>query len=112
VIATEVLFARFGSTRVPEPSEIWATSCRAPVVEWATSVVIVAPPPDPARRLPTAQVTGGCHRYCGRPAVVHTDGSGYGQLRRYATAAAKVVGVWVNVITDDARATQVDTEVL
>ncbi|MGH9104644.1 MAG: hypothetical protein ACRDZX_02185 [Acidimicrobiales bacterium] len=44
--------------------------------------------------------------------VVHTDGSGYGQLRRYATDAAKVVGVWVNVITDDPRAAQVDTEVL
>ncbi len=44
--------------------------------------------------------------------VVHTDDPGYGQLRRYAAAAAKMVGVWVNVITDDSRAAQVDTEVL
>lgn len=44
--------------------------------------------------------------------IVHTLEPGYGQLRRYAIAAAKVVGVWVNVITDDSRAAQVDTEVL
>jgi hypothetical protein len=44
--------------------------------------------------------------------VVHTDDPGYGQLRRYAIAVAKVVGIWVNVITDDSRAAQVDTEVL
>ena len=44
--------------------------------------------------------------------VIHTDDPGYGQLRRYAIAAAKMVGVWVNVITDDSGAAQVDTEVL
>jgi len=44
--------------------------------------------------------------------VVHTDDPGYGQLRRYAIAAARMVGVWVNVITDDSGAAQVDTEVL
>lgn len=43
---------------------------------------------------------------------VHTNDPGYGQPRRYASAAAKVVGVWVNVITHDSRAAQVDTEVL
>jgi hypothetical protein len=43
---------------------------------------------------------------------VHTDDPGYGQLRRYATPASKVVGVWVNVISDDSPAAQVDTEVV
>ena len=44
--------------------------------------------------------------------VVHSDDPGYGPLRRYALDAAKAVGVWVNVITDDAPAARVDTEAL
>lgn len=44
--------------------------------------------------------------------VVHSDAPGYGPLHRYATEAARSVGIWVNVITDDAPAAQVDTEPL
>jgi len=44
--------------------------------------------------------------------VVHSEEPGYAAVRRYATAAARRLGVWVNVITDDASATQVDTEAL
>lgn len=33
-----------------------------------------------------------------------------GAVRRYASAAAHQLGVWVNVITDDASAAQVDTD--
>jgi hypothetical protein len=44
--------------------------------------------------------------------VVHSDDPGYGSLRRYAMAASKSLGVWVNVITDDAPAAQVATEAL
>lgn len=44
--------------------------------------------------------------------VVHSDDPGYGPLRRYATEAARSLGVWVNVITDDASAAQVDTDAL
>jgi len=44
--------------------------------------------------------------------VVHIDEAGYAAVRRYATAAARQLGVWVNVITDDASAAQVDTDPL
>lgn len=44
--------------------------------------------------------------------VVHSDDPGYGPLQRYALAAATTTGVWVNVITDDAPAAQVETEAL
>lgn len=44
--------------------------------------------------------------------IVHSDQSGYRSVRRFATAAAKQVGAWVNVITDDAPAAQVDAEPL
>jgi ABC-type sugar transport system substrate-binding protein len=44
--------------------------------------------------------------------VVHSEEPGYSAVRRYATAAAGQLGVWVNVITDDASAAQVDTETL
>lgn len=44
--------------------------------------------------------------------IVHSDEPGYGPLMRYADAAAKAVGAWVTVITDDAAAAQVDTEAL
>ena len=55
----------------------------------------------------------------GRPAcrfsrtiVVRRDAAGYGPLRRYASEASKLVGVWVNVITDDAPAAGAATEAL
>ena len=44
--------------------------------------------------------------------VVHCDAPGYGPVRRFATAASDVVGVWVNTITDDVAAAQVATEAL
>jgi hypothetical protein len=44
--------------------------------------------------------------------VVHSDAAGYGPLRRYAAAASKLVGVWVNVITDDAPAAGAAAEAL
>jgi hypothetical protein len=44
--------------------------------------------------------------------VVHSDAAGYGPLRRYATEASKLLGVWVNVITDDAPAAGAATEAL
>lgn len=42
--------------------------------------------------------------------IVHSGDPGYAALMRYAEAAAKTIGVWVNVITDDAPAAQVDTD--
>jgi ABC-type sugar transport system substrate-binding protein len=44
--------------------------------------------------------------------IVHSDDPGYAAVMRYADAAAKAVGAWVNVITDDALAAQVDSEAL
>lgn len=44
--------------------------------------------------------------------IVHSSHAGYAALMGYADAAAKTIGVWVNVITDDAPAAQVDTEEL
>ena len=44
--------------------------------------------------------------------VVHSDELGYAAVRHYASAAARQLGVWVNVITDDASAAQVDTDPL
>jgi len=45
--------------------------------------------------------------------IVHTTDPGYATLMRYAEAAAKTIGAWVNVISDDAPAAQqVDTEQL
>ncbi|MGH9057623.1 MAG: hypothetical protein ACRDYY_17450 [Acidimicrobiales bacterium] len=44
--------------------------------------------------------------------IVHSSDPGYAALMRYADAAAKTVGAWVNVISDDAPAAQVDTEEL
>jgi hypothetical protein len=44
--------------------------------------------------------------------IVHSDEPGYAPLMRYADAAAKAVGAWVNVITDDAAAAQVSAEAL
>ena len=44
--------------------------------------------------------------------IVHSDEAGYASVMRYADASAKTVGVWVNVITDDVPAAQVDTEAL
>ncbi len=44
--------------------------------------------------------------------VVHSEPPGYGPLHRYAAEAARSLGVWVNVITDDAPAAQADTEPL
>lgn len=45
--------------------------------------------------------------------IVHSDESGYRVVMRYAQAASKAVGAWVNVVTDDAPAAQgVDTEPL
>lgn len=44
--------------------------------------------------------------------IVHSSDPGYAALMRFADAAAKTIGVWVNVITDDAPAAQVDTDEL
>lgn len=44
--------------------------------------------------------------------IVHSDAPGYSAVMRYADAAAKTVGAWVNVITDDAPAAQVEAEAL
>jgi ABC-type sugar transport system substrate-binding protein len=44
--------------------------------------------------------------------IVHSDDPGYGPVMRYADAATKALGVWVNVVTDDATAAQVDAEAL
>lgn len=44
--------------------------------------------------------------------IVHSDAAGYGPLRRFATAASSLVGVWVNVITDDVPAAEVPAETL
>jgi hypothetical protein len=44
--------------------------------------------------------------------VVHCEAPGYGPMRRFATAATDVVGVWVNTVTDDVAAARVITEAL
>ena len=44
--------------------------------------------------------------------IVHSETDGYGPLRRFATAASRLVGVWVNVITDDVPAAEVRSESL
>ncbi len=44
--------------------------------------------------------------------IVHSEAPGYGPLRRFATAASSRVGVWVNVITDDVPAAEVQSEPL
>lgn len=44
--------------------------------------------------------------------IVHSEAPGYGPLRRFATAASGRVGVWVNVITDDVPAAEVQSEPL
>ena len=40
--------------------------------------------------------------------VIHSDDPGYRTVREFATAASGLVGAWVNVITDDAVAAQVE----
>jgi len=42
--------------------------------------------------------------------IVHSSDPGYAALMRYADAVSKTIGAWLNVITDDAPAAQVDTE--
>jgi hypothetical protein len=44
--------------------------------------------------------------------IVHNDAPGYRAVRRFATAASDVVGAWVNVVTDDVTAAEVDTATL
>lgn len=44
--------------------------------------------------------------------IVHSETGGYRPLRRFATAASRRVGVWVNVITDDVPAAEVQSEPL
>lgn len=44
--------------------------------------------------------------------IVHSDAPGYAAVMHYADAAARAVGAWVNVITDDAPAARVDAEAL
>jgi hypothetical protein len=44
--------------------------------------------------------------------IVHSEAVGYGPLRRFATAASRRVGVWVNVVTDDVPAAEVRSEPL
>lgn len=44
--------------------------------------------------------------------IVHSREPGYRLLARYATGAARLVGAWVNVITDDVPAAEVDAEAL
>jgi hypothetical protein len=44
--------------------------------------------------------------------IVHSDAPGYGAVRRFATAASRVVGAWVNVITDDVPAASTSADPL
>lgn len=44
--------------------------------------------------------------------VVHSGDPGYRTVRRFATAASDLVGAWVNVVTDDVPAAQVDAVAL
>lgn len=44
--------------------------------------------------------------------IVHSDEPGYRLVARYATDAARLVGAWVNVITDDVPAAEADAEAL
>ncbi len=44
--------------------------------------------------------------------IVHCEDPGYRLVARYATEAARVVDAWVNVITDDVPAAEVDAEAL
>lgn len=44
--------------------------------------------------------------------IVQSDEPGYRLLARYATDATRLVGAWVNVITDDVPAAEVDAEAL
>jgi len=59
-----------------------------------------------AERLSTARVDAA------GTVIVHSEAPGYGPLRRFATAASKQIGVWVNVITHDVPAAQTDAEPL
>lgn len=44
--------------------------------------------------------------------IAHSDAPGYGSLRRFATAASSLVGAWVNVVTDDVPAAEVNAATL
>lgn len=44
--------------------------------------------------------------------IVHSDAPGYGPLRLFAREASQLIGVWVNVITDDVPAAQVHADTL
>lgn len=44
--------------------------------------------------------------------IVHSDAPGYAAVRRFAAAASRVVGAWVNVITDDVPAARTSADPL
>ena len=44
--------------------------------------------------------------------IIHSDEPDYGQLVRFATSAARIVGTCVHVITDDVPAAEVDAPAL
>lgn len=44
--------------------------------------------------------------------IAHSDAPGYGLIKQFATAASRLVGAWVNVITDDVSAAAVSASAL
>jgi len=64
---------------------------------------------DALRRLADQHGLGAPRLSASGTVVIHTDDPGYRTVRGFATAASGVVGAWVNVITDDAAAAQVET---
>lgn len=64
---------------------------------------------DALRHLADQHGLGGPRLSASGTVVIHTDDSGYRTVRGFATAVSGLVGAWVNVITDDAAAAQVET---
>ncbi|MGH9065956.1 MAG: hypothetical protein ACRD0J_00290, partial [Acidimicrobiales bacterium] len=62
---------------------------------------------EPLRRLAASESLTGARVDPAGTVIVHSEAPGYGPLRRFAAAASGVVGVWVNVITDDVPAAEV-----
>lgn len=67
---------------------------------------------EPLRGLAAAEQLTGARVDTTGTVIVHSEAPGYGPLRRFATAASARVGVWVNVITDDVPAAEVQSEPL
>jgi len=63
---------------------------------------------DALRRLAGQHGLGAPRLSASGTVVIHSDDPGYRTVRVFATAASGLVGAWVNVITDDAAAAQVE----